>query len=82
MLLMPFIVKSSGYVVKQEFWVFTAVTMKNVVLRNMGCGLVRTDVSEKRIASIFRVRKIHGQRKTLAVGEQSVGIYLLIICVI
>jgi hypothetical protein len=31
-------------------------------------GLVRTDVSEERVASIFKVEKGRGRRKMLAVG--------------
>jgi hypothetical protein len=38
--------------------VFTALTMKNSVSRGeMTCAVVRTDVSEDRIASIIRVKK-------------------------
>jgi hypothetical protein len=47
--------------------VFTAVTMKNtifVMLRSV--ALVRTDVSEDRIASIIRITRI-GELGTLAV---------------
>jgi hypothetical protein len=41
------------------FEVFTAVTMKNAVTRDVAqCDLVTTDVSEERVASVFRVEKI------------------------
>jgi hypothetical protein len=33
-------------------------------------GLVRTDVSEERVASVFRVEKIREQRNALAVEWQ------------
>jgi hypothetical protein len=40
------------------FEVFTAMTMKNAVFRDVTlCGFVRTDVSEERSASIIRVTK-------------------------
>jgi hypothetical protein len=34
-------------------------------------GLVRTDVSEECVTTIFKVDKIHGQRKASAVGHHS-----------
>jgi hypothetical protein len=43
------------------------VTVKNAVLWDV--GFVRTDVSEERVARIFRVKKIHEPRKALAVGH-------------
>jgi hypothetical protein len=48
-----------------EFAVFTAVTMNKAISGIWyRVGLVRTDVSEERIASIFRVEKpASGQRR-------------------
>jgi hypothetical protein len=42
-----------------EFEIFTVVTMKNAPSGMWRCvGLVRTDFSEERVASIFRAEKI------------------------
>jgi hypothetical protein len=40
------------------FEAFTAVTMENVIIWDVTpCGIVRTEVSEEHVLSIFRVEK-------------------------
>jgi hypothetical protein len=51
-----------------RFKVFTTVTMKNAVFLDVTLVvLIRTDVSEERIASVMRVTRIGELGKTLAV---------------
>jgi demethoxyubiquinone hydroxylase (CLK1/Coq7/Cat5 family) len=52
----------------KRFEVFTAVTMKSAVLWMLRCvALVRTEVSEKHVASIIRVTRIGELGATFAV---------------
>jgi hypothetical protein len=61
----------SGYTllnhdVLEGFQVFTSVTMKNAVFWDVAPCFVKTNISEERVPTIFRVEKIHVQRKALA----------------
>jgi hypothetical protein len=48
------------------FEVFTAVTVKNAVFWDVApCEYITTDVSEERVASIFRVEEISRARKNV-----------------